>query len=164
MAEVLSDSLYVSSRINVTEGENEIDVVRWSSPCDRLHHVGVRATDVGRLSYGLAGFAPIAPCHLYSSFTLGPSSSQEQLLFHAQAHIPTQPAQAIEEARISHAHEDPGRPEGAIPPPRQGAQAGLGETRFPRIVPCLAADCHGRASACCTGIGKKSNRRERRRS
>src|SRR5256885_11335261 len=59
--------------------------------------------------------------------------NQEQVLFHAQAYIPTQPAQAIEEARISLAHEDPGRPESSFPPPRQGAQAGLSKTRFPRI-------------------------------
>ncbi len=65
-------------------------------------------------------------------------TSQEQRTFHAEAYIPTQPAQAIQEARISHAHEDPGRPEGFIPPPRQGAQAGLSEAWFPRIVPCAA--------------------------
>src|SRR5579871_6010693 len=56
-------------------------------------------------------------------------TNQEQLTFHAQAYIPTQPAQAIQEARISHAHEDPGRPEGSCPPPRQGAQARAEERR-----------------------------------
>jgi Ribonuclease P. len=55
-----------------------------------------------------------------------------------EAYIPTQPAQAIKEARISLAHEDPRRPKGTFSPPRQGAQAGLSKTRFPRIVQCGA--------------------------
>src|SRR5579864_3501360 len=99
-------------------------------------------------------FAPIAPRHLYSSFVLRPSTESGAAIFHAQAYIPTQPAQAIQEARISHAHEDPGRPEGAFPPPRQGAQAGLGETRFPRIVPYVSRILSVRVPACCNNIGK----------
>src|SRR5579864_5151795 len=71
---------------------------------------------------------------LYLRFALTLSKKAGASYF-AQAYIPTQPAQAIEDTRISHAHEDPGRQESNFPPARQGAQAGLGETRFPRIVP-----------------------------
>jgi hypothetical protein len=76
---------------------------------------------------------PSPPRHLYSSFVLIPSTESGAATFHAQAYIPTQPAQAVQEARIPHAHEDPGRPKSSISPPRQGAQAGLCETRLPRI-------------------------------
>ena len=78
-------------------------------------------------------FAQGASCHLYCWFAIRLTNRSGASTFHAQTYIPTQPAQAIEEARLSHAHEDPGRPEGASAPPRQGAQAGLGETRFPRV-------------------------------
>jgi ribonuclease P protein component len=54
-------------------------------------------------------------------------------IFHAQAYIPTQPAQAKQEAWFSHAHEDPGRQKGDFPPPRQRAEAGFREARLPRI-------------------------------
>ncbi len=67
---------------------------------------------------------------LYLQFALRPTNESGAAIFHAQAYIPTQPAQAIEEARLSRAHEDPGRPESSVAPPRQGAQAGLGEARF----------------------------------
>jgi hypothetical protein len=89
----------------------------------------------GRVARGHTGnpFAPGGSCHLYYWFAIRLSNRSGASTFHAQAYIPTQPAQAIEEAWLSHAHEDPGRPEGAIAPPRQGAQAGLGETRFPRV-------------------------------
>jgi len=70
---------------------------------------------------------------LYLRFALT-LSKQSGASYFAQAYIPTQPAQAIEGARISQAHEDPGRQESNFPPARQGAQAGLGETRFPRII------------------------------
>jgi ribonuclease P protein component len=75
----------------------------------------------------------MAAGHLYSSFVLSPSFVSGAAIFHAQAYIPTQPAQAIEEAWLSRAHEDPGRPESAFPPPRQGAQAGFREAGFPRV-------------------------------
>ncbi len=71
---------------------------------------------------------------LYLWFALRPLNEPGASTFHAQAYIPTQPAQAIEDTRISRAHEDPGRQEGNFPPARQGAQTGLGETRIPRIV------------------------------
>src|ERR1700692_1166710 len=70
---------------------------------------------------------------LYLRFALT-LSKQSGASYFAQAYIPTQPAQAIESTRISHAHEDQGRKEMDFPPSRQGAQTGLGETRFPRII------------------------------
>jgi ribonuclease P protein component len=54
-------------------------------------------------------------------------------IFHAQAYIPTQPAQAKQEAWFSHAHEDSGRQKGDFPPPRQGAEAGFRKARLPRV-------------------------------
>src|SRR5947209_13376533 len=99
-----------------------------------------------------------APRHLYSSFALIPSTQSGAPTFHAQTYIPTQPAQAIQEARISHAHEDPGRPESSFPPSRQGTQAGLSEARIPRII--VGADTLVRVPPCRTAIGKTS--RERR--
>ena len=74
-----------------------------------------------------------APRHLYSSFAFTPSTELGVAIFHAQAYIPTEPAQAKQEAWLSHAHEDPRRPEGDFPPPRQGTQAGFRETRIPRV-------------------------------
>ena len=58
---------------------------------------------------------------LYLRFALRLSNESGARTFHAQAYIPTQPAQAIEDTRISHAHEDPGRQEGNFPPARQRA-------------------------------------------
>src|SRR5215467_10721647 len=71
-----------------------------------------------------------AAADLYLRFALRPLNESGAATFHAQAYIPTQPAQAKQEARVSHAHEDPRRPESTVPPPRQGAQAGLSEARF----------------------------------
>src|SRR5450631_4107609 len=79
-------------------------------------------------------FGGIAQGDLYLRFALTLSKESGAATFHAQAYIPTQPAQAIEDTRISQAHEDPRRQEGYFPPSCQGAQAGLGETRFPRLV------------------------------
>ncbi len=80
------------------------------------------------------GFGGNAGGDLYLRFALTLSKESGAATFHAQAYIPTQPAQAIEDTRISQAHEDPGRQESYFPPARQGAQTGLGKTRFPRIV------------------------------
>jgi hypothetical protein len=80
---------------------------------------------------------------LYLRFALTLSKESGASYF-AQAYIPTQPAQAIEDTRISRAHEDPGRQESYFPPARQGAKAGLGETRFPRIVQWRGYDCRAR--------------------
>ena len=52
-------------------------------------------------------------------------------IFHAQAHIPAQPSSPLEDARISDADEDQGRPRGDLAPARQGPQAGVGEARLP---------------------------------
>src|SRR5215470_3254706 len=79
-------------------------------------------------------FGANAAADLYLRFALRPSKLSGAATFHAETYIPTQQAQAVQEAWIPHAHEDPGRPEGSFPPPRQGAQAGLSEARFPRIV------------------------------
>ncbi len=70
------------------------------------------------------GFALRRVPHLYLSFAHTLSSQLGARIFHAEAYIPTQPAQAEQEARLPRAHEDPGRPEGTFAPPRQGAQAG----------------------------------------
>jgi ribonuclease P protein component len=78
-------------------------------------------------------FALPPPRHLYSSFALTLSTESGAAIFHAQAYIPTQPAQAKQEAWISRAHEDPGRQKGNFPPPRQRAEAGLREARLPRV-------------------------------
>jgi hypothetical protein len=88
---------------------------------------------------GAAGFGGKAGSDLYLWFALTPSNESGASTFHAQAYIPTQPAQAIEDTRISQAHEDPGRQEGNFPPARQGAQTGLGKTRIPRLVPVTRA-------------------------
>jgi ribonuclease P protein component len=78
-------------------------------------------------------FALTASRHLYLRFALTLSRESGAAIFHAQAYIPTQPAQAKQEARVSHAYEDPGRPEGDFPPPRQRTEAGLGEAWLPRV-------------------------------
>ena len=71
--------------------------------------------------------------HLYSTFALTLSTESGAAIFHAQAYIPTQPAQASQEAWFSHAHEDPGRQKGDFPPPRQGTEAGFRKTWLPRV-------------------------------
>jgi len=81
----------------------------------------------------LTGVGANAHADLYLQFVLSLWNESGAATFHAQAYIPTQPAQAIEKARISLAHEDPRRPKSSFSPPRQGAQAGLCETRFPSI-------------------------------
>jgi hypothetical protein len=77
-----------------------------------------------------SSFVSNAAADLYFWFALTPSNKSGAAIFHAQTHVPTESAQAIEEARVSHAHEDSGRPESTFPPPRQGAQAGLRQTWF----------------------------------
>ena len=81
----------------------------------------------------LTGVGANAHADLYLQFVQSLWNESGAATFHAQAYIPTQPAQAIEKARISLAHEDPRRPKSSFSPPRQGAQAGLCETRFPSI-------------------------------
>ena len=121
-------------------------VLYWFPSCAFVSLV-VKVVKVELLSYELR-FGRNAWRDLYLRFALRLPNESGARTFHAQAYIPTQPAQAIEDTRISHAHEDPGRQEGNFPPARQGAQTGLGETRFPRIVQCGARPrLRGRASA-----------------
>ena len=93
---------------------------------------------------------------LYLQFALTLSNQSGAATFHAQAYIPTQPAQAVQDSRISHAHEDPGRQEGDFPPARQGAQTGLGETRFPRIVQWREPE-RPRTRCCARGLHSSGN-------
>jgi hypothetical protein len=104
-------------------------------PSERHCH---SSTSQGELALVVGGSFKI---HLYLKFIRRPSNQSGDSTFHAQTHVPTEPAQAIEEARIPLAHEDPRRPESSLAPPRQGAQAGLGETRFPRIVQRRGHEC-----------------------
>jgi len=60
--------------------------------------------------------------------------NQEQGIFDAETYISTQPAQALEEARVPDSHEDEERGCSAVAPPGQRTQARLGETGFPRVV------------------------------
>lgn len=55
-------------------------------------------------------------------------------IFDAETYISTQPAQALEEARVPDSHEDEKRGRSAVASPGQGAQARLGEAGFPRVV------------------------------
>jgi ribonuclease P protein component len=55
-------------------------------------------------------------------------------IFDAETYISTEPAQALEEARVPDSHEDQERGRSAVAPPGQGTQARLGETGFPRVV------------------------------
>ena len=112
------------------EGSRGTSSVCQLSSCDFVSLVVMRFKLP--LAYRLR-FGRTAWGDLYLRFALTLSKESGASYF-AQAYIPTQPAQAIEDTRISRAHEDPGRQESNFPPARQGAQAGLGKTRFPRIV------------------------------
>ncbi len=72
-------------------------------------------------------FARLTPL-IYTSTSLYSqiSSSSGAVIFHAQAHIPAQPSSPLEDARISYADEDQGRPRGDFAAARQGPQAGVG--------------------------------------
>jgi hypothetical protein len=52
-------------------------------------------------------------------------------IFHAQAHIPTQPTSPLKDARLSHAYEDQERPGGDLAPAGQRSQTSGGEARLP---------------------------------
>ena len=98
---------------------------------DRTASGGYLAPDI---FLARCGFGGNALGDLYLRFALTLLNESGESTFHAQAYIPTQPAQAIKDTWISHAHEDPGRQEGNFPPARQGAQTGLCKTRIPRII------------------------------
>jgi len=77
------------------------------------------------------GFARLTAL-IYTSHSLSKRlSSSGAAIFHAQAHIPAQPSSPLEDARISYADEDQGRPRGDFAKARQGPQAGVGEARLP---------------------------------
>src|SRR5271157_2336524 len=82
-------------------------------------------------TYGL----PLASrySHLFSN-RFSTRFSKGAGIFDAETYISTQPAQALEEARVPDPHEDEERGRSAVAPPGQGAQARLGETGFPRVV------------------------------
>jgi hypothetical protein len=133
-AEKVQRGVRHSEKTSTTKSTKDHEELRlcWFPSCDFVSFV-VKAFKIGLLSYELR-FGGNAGGDLYLRFALRLSNESGARTFHAQAYIPTQPAQAIKDTRISHAHEDPGRQEGNFPPARQGAQTGLGETRIPRIV------------------------------
>ena len=61
---------------------------------------------------------------LYTLF-LSSLPIQEQLISHAEAHVPAQPSSPFEDARVSHQDEDEERAGGAVTSARQGTQAGV---------------------------------------
>src|SRR5208337_1455559 len=79
-------------------------------------------------------FAASAARHLYLRFALSHLMQSGAGIFDAETYISTQPAQALEEARVPDSHEDEKRGRSAVAPPGQGTQARLGETGFPRVV------------------------------
>jgi hypothetical protein len=101
---------------------------------------GVESADSAGLvrSMRLRRFVRQAVCpqsqrHLYSRFVLRHFSRLGACTFHAQAHIPAQPAPPVQETRLPFADEDAGGPEGFVAAPRQGAQARFGQARIPRV-------------------------------
>ena len=74
------------------------------------------------------------PRHLYLPFASVKLIRSGAAIFDAETYISTQPAQALEEARVPDSHEDQERGRSAVAPPGQGAQARLGEAGFPRVV------------------------------
>src|SRR5947209_3058911 len=75
---------------------------------------------------------PAAVGHLYFYFALFTDiQSSGAAIFHAQTHVPAQPSSPLEDARISYADEDQGRPRGDFAAARQGPQASVCKTRLP---------------------------------
>jgi ribonuclease P protein component len=95
------------------------------------------------------GHTPARVCwgsqrHLYLPFASRKLIHSGAGIFNAETHISTQPAQALEEARVPDSHEDQERGRSAVAPPGEGTQARLGETGFPRVVdvpPKVSARC-----------------------
>ena len=81
-----------------------------------------------------APFAASGARHLYLRFALSQLIQSGAGIFDAETYISTQPAQALEEARVPDSHEDEKRGRSAVAPPGQGTQARLGEAGFPRVV------------------------------
>src|ERR1700722_17911507 len=79
---------------------------------------------------------------------LSPGIQSGAGIFDAETYISTQPAQALEKARVPDSHEDQKRGQSAVAPPGQGTQARLRKTGFPRVViptrvvmPSFVEDC-----------------------
>jgi ribonuclease P protein component len=72
--------------------------------------------------------------HLYLQFALSQLIQSGAGIFDAETYISTQPAQALEEARVPDSHEDEERGRSAIAPASQRAQTRISETGFPRVV------------------------------
>src|SRR5579862_5222362 len=107
----------------------------WHSESERspVHGSAKAAGEAGPAPHILPspGFAHLLAL-IYTSHSLSKRlSSSGAAIFHAQAHIPAQPSSPLEDARISYADEDQGRPGGDFAPARQGPQAGVGEARLP---------------------------------
>ena len=91
--------------------------------------------NIGRAAYHVIHlFAASDTGHLYLSFALSKLMQSGAKIFDAETYISTQPAQALEEARLPDSHEDQKRGRSPVAPPGQGAQARLGEAGFPRVV------------------------------
>ena len=87
-----------------------------------------------RQDYRDPSFAADTRRHLYLPFASSKLMQSGAKIFDAETYISTQPAQALEEARLPDSHEDQKRGRGPVAPPGQGAQARLGEAGFPRVV------------------------------
>jgi hypothetical protein len=68
--------------------------------------------------------------------------------FHAETHISAEPAQPIEDARLSQPHEDQERRGGVVASTGEGAQAGVRERRVSRLVIPLNLPISGAADRC----------------
>jgi len=87
-----------------------------------------------RQDYRDSSFAGDTRRHLYLPFASSKLMQSGAKIFDAETYISTQPAQALEEARLPDSHEDQKRGRSPVAPPGQGAQARLGEAGFPRVV------------------------------
>jgi hypothetical protein len=79
-------------------------------------------------------FAASGARHLYLPFASSELIQSGAGIFDAETYISTQPAQALEEARVPDSHEDQERGRSAVAPPGQRAQARISKAGFPRIV------------------------------
>ena len=93
-------------------------------------------SSVARALHGPLGggqFACQARRTVYFWFALSNFLPVRSAVSNAEAHIPTQPSSPVQDARVSFSHEDQERTGGDFPPSRQGTQARLRNTRFPRV-------------------------------
>jgi len=81
----------------------------------------------------LPGGLPSASSHLYFPFSRlneCSSSAQEPTTLHAETYIPAEPAASLENPRLSHANEDPGRTRGHLATQGEGPQTSICQTRL----------------------------------